>query len=102
VTSGYDQSIKQCALYHLEDEWLGDTGHRVKIQFGANEFANPAACSVCGRDTTQAGFVMRLVSWWRQTSTRICLCDQHSAARQLHEVEVNIHQDNMDPRSGLS
>ncbi len=102
AASACDEGVKQCALFHLEGEWLRGAGHKVTIKLGANDSVNDATCSVCGRDTTHAGFAVHFVSRWRSTTTVIYLCDEHKGTPHLHETDVDIHRDNICPRVGYA
>lgn len=102
LASNHDDGVRQCALMHLENEWLGKSGHRAKIRLGNNISGDAAQCSICGKDTRSKGFVLRIRSLWRNTTTAIYLCDEHKVVTQLLETEVDLHQDNICPPIGLA
>ena len=102
VASGHDEGVRQCALMHLENEWLGKSGHRATIKLGPNISSNAAKCSICGKDTRSKGFMLHIVSRWRNTTTAIYLCEEHKATTQLHETDVDLHQENICPPIGLA
>ncbi len=96
-----DVGVRQWVLWHLEEEWLGDAGHKVTIKLGENSYVNPAACSVCGKDTTHKGFTCHIISGWRNITTAVYLCGEHKATPYIHARDVNIHKDNICPRFSL-
>lgn len=101
VASAYDGATRQCALMQLENEWLSGSGHKVTIKIGANLSAGNARCSVCGKDTTREGFVLYIISRWRNTTTEVYLCDEHRE-HHLYATDVDTHEDNICPRMGYS
>jgi len=102
VASAYDDGIRQCALLQLENEWLGGSGHKVTIKLGANHSVNDARCSVCGKDTPDKGFVLHIISRWRNTTTSVFLCDEHKETPSLFATDVDILENNICPRMGYA
>jgi hypothetical protein len=100
LASQHDEGVKQCALMHLEDEWLAGHGHRMTVKLGENVISNAAKCSVCGSDTRQKGLMLHIISRWRNTTTAIYLCEEHRTTPNLYSIDLDLHETNICPQLG--